>query len=262
MFTVVSAQAKDVWVSDEIEAPLRSAPELNSKIVTLLKAGQRVSVLEENKDYVKIKTTDGSEGWLSNYYVLREKSVHARLTPVTSALQAAEKKVSELTAELEEKTQLIKRLQSDVDSTKKTAGEAAERAKSSENGIAQLSSDNQTLQQKLSEQNDKMKQLAEALDIAKQKASDARTRYLSLVKVSENAVDIDKQNRNLQQKAVQFEQELQQLKTENQSLKAQIGKKEFVIGALTILGGILVGYVLSVMMPPRGRRTSGNYSSL
>lgn len=254
--------AADVWVSDEVEAPLRSAPELNSKIVSLLKAGQKVSVIEQNDKYVKIKTADGSVGWLSNYYVLREKSVHAQLAPMESALAKAQQEVSQLKSQLSEKTTLVEQLQADVSSTRKNAGEAAERAKNSESGVAKLTTDNEALRQKLGEQNKLMKQLATALDASKQKASDARTQYLSLVKVSENAVDIDKQNRSLQERAVLFEQEIQKLKTENQSLKSQIGKKEFVIGALTILGGVLVGYVLSVMMPPRGRRSSSSYSSL
>lgn len=254
--------AQEVWVSDEIEAPLRSAPELNSKIVSLLKAGQAVSVLEQNDQYVKIKTKDGKTGWLSNYYVLREKSVHAQLEPMAAELEKNKKAVNRLQAELDEKNTLITQLQADVSSTKKNAGEAAERAKTSQSNMAKLSTDNKALQKKLSEQNQLTKQLATALDAAKQKASDARTRYLRLVRISENAVDIDKQNRSLQEKAVQLEQDVQKLSTENQSLKAQISKKEFGIGALTILGGVLVGYVLSVMMPPRGRRSGSSYSSL
>ncbi len=254
--------ATDVWVSDEVEAPLRSAPELNSKIVTLLKSGQKVSVLSQNDKYVKVKTADGNVGWLSNYYVLREESVHAKFAPTQAALTKAQKQIQTLKAELNEKNSLVKQLQADINSTKKSAGEVAERAKNSETGAAKLLSDNEALQKKLGEQNTLIKKLTTALDIAKQKATDANTKYYSLVKVSENAVDIDKQNRSLQEKAVFFEQEIQKLKTENQSLKSKIGKKEFIIGALTVLGSILVGYVLSVMMPPRGRRTSRSYPTL
>lgn len=260
---VTKTQAQDVWVSDEIEAPLRSAPELNSKIVGLLPAGERVTALDQNDDYVKVKTSKGVEGWLSNYYVLRQQSVHDKFLPMEKSLKSANAEVKKLRQQLAEKDSQIKQLQGDVASVKSSADAVAQRAKDSESGAAKLTSDNTLLQQKLTEQSDKMEQLAKALEVTKRKATDARSRYLSLVKVSENAVDIDKQNQSLQKKAVQFEQELQQLKTENQSLKSQIGKKEFLIGVLTVLGGILVGYVLSVMMPPRGRRGGGgSYSSL
>lgn len=257
-----SSLAADVWVSDEIEAPLRSSPELNSKIVKLLPAGQAVTVLDQNKDYVKIKTRDGAVGWLSNYYVLRSESVHAKFVPTQQALNDKTAEVQRLTAAVEAKDKEIARLNRSIDSANSTATEVEKRAKDSEVGLSKLTKDNELLQKELSEQNTKITQLATALDAAQKKAGDARARYLSLAKVSENAVEIDNQNRKLQEKAVQFEQEVQQLKNENQNLQSQIGKKEFVIGALTILGGILVGYVLSVMMPPRGRRGSGYSSSL
>lgn len=263
LFTGVAFQslAQSVWVSDEIEAPLRKSPELNAKIVAMLAAGQSVVALDQNKDYVKVKTKDGQQGWLSNYYVLRQKSVHARIGPMEKELAAAKAKLQTVTAQLSEKDSQIKQLQSEMNQAKSSASKEAKRAKSSETGIAKLNTDNDRLQKELGTQSEKMAELAKALDTAKQQATDARARYLSLVKVSENVVEIDKQNRSLQEKSVQFEQELQQVKAENQSLKSKIGKKEFLIGVLTVLGGVLVGYILSVMMPPRGRRPSG-YSSL
>lgn len=253
--------AQHVWVSDEIEAPLRKSPELNAKIVAMLPAGQQVVALDQNKEYVKIKTADGQQGWLANYYVLRQQSVHARLAPTEKALEKAQSELKSITRQLTEKKDKIKQLESEMNSAKSVASKQAQRAKTSESGVAKLNSDNERLQNELATQSEKMAELAKALDIAKQQATDARARYLSLVKVSENVVEIDKQNRGLQKKAVQFEQQVQQLRAENQSLKGKIGKKEFLIGVLTVLGGILVGYVLSVMMPPRGRRPRG-YSSL
>lgn len=259
---IFAVQAQSVWVSDEIEAPLREAPELNAKIIGLLPAGEKVTELEKNQDYVKVETATGTQGWLSNYYVLREQSVHARFAPMQEALQEAQQKLSELEKTLSSKDQQIKQLESAVGTAKKSASEVEERAKTSESGAAKLSADNSLLQKQLAEQNEKITQLATALDTSKQKASDARTRYLSLVKVSENAVEIDKQNRSLQEKAVQFEQELQQLKNENQALKAKLDTRQAVITAMLIFGGILVGYVLSVLTPPRNRRHSSSYSSM
>ncbi len=249
-----SALAQHVWVSDEIEAPLRESAQLNAKIVAMLPAGRKVTVLEQNKDFIKIKSADGKVGWLSSYYVLRQASVHERFEPTQKALAKAEQEIARLSAANKQKDVLIQQLKTDVDSSKKTAGEVAERAKSSATGVEKLSQENELLKKELGEQSEKMKQLAVALESEKQKASDARTRYLSLAKVSENAVEIDKQNRSLQKKAVQFEQELQRLKTDNLSLTSEMGNKKFVLGVLTVLGGILVGYILSVMMPPAGRR--------
>lgn len=256
-----SAMAQNVWISDEIEAPLRQSPELNAKIVAMLPAGQAVVALDQNKDYVKVKTKDGQQGWLSNYYVLRQQSVHARIGPMEKELATVKEKLKTVTAQLAEKKGEIKSLEGEMNKAKQSASKEAQRAKSSETGIAKLNTDNDRLQKELGTQSSKMAELAKALDTAKQQATDARARYLSLVKVSENVVGIDKQNRELQEKTVRFEQELQTLKVENQSLKSKVDKKEYIVGALTVLGGAILGFILSVMMPPRGRRTGG-YSSL
>ncbi len=220
-----------------------------------------MTALDQNQDYVKVKTAGGVEGWLSNYYVLRTTSVHDQLAPMKKKLAAAEKalkKAEQLLAAEKGKTNELENAKSALE---KSASEVAEKAKSSAGNVEKLAGDKQLLEKKLSEQSEKMAELATALDAAKQKASDARTRYLSLVKVSENVVDIDKQNRSLQEKAVQFEAEIQKLKNENQSLKAKLDTRQAVFVALLIFGGIVAGYILSVLTPPRGRRSSGSYSS-
>ncbi len=244
------ANASNVWVSDEIEAPLRSNPELNSQIIAMLPAGQRVQKLDSNKDYVKVKTSDGKTGWLSGYYVLNTTSVHDQLVPTKKALEKAEAELKALKTKLTQQDSHISELTAAKNQMEQTAADSQE-----------LSSNNSLLQKKLSEQSAKMAELAKALDVANEKASTARTQYLSLVKVSENVVEIDKQNQSLQKQAVQFEQEVQQLKNENQNLKAQLNTRQTIVTALLIFGGVLVGYILSVLMPPRGSRSS-SYPSL
>lgn len=254
------AQSADIWVSDEIEAPLRASPELNADIVAMLPAGQRIIAIEQNEDYVKIKTAEGTEGWLSNYYVLHNTSVHDQLEPMKQSLADAKANIEQLTQTLSTQKSQITTLESSKAALERSASEVAKKAKSSQGSAQKLASDNQLLQKKLIEQSEKVEQLAKALNVAKQKASTARTRYLSLVKVSENAVDIDKQNRNLQKKAVQFEQEIQRLKNDNQSLTAKLNTRQTMITALLIFGGMLAGYVLSILTPPRGGRPS-SYNS-
>lgn len=255
------AQAAEVWVSDEIEAPLRDKPELNAKIVAMLPAGQRLTAIDQNDDYVKIKTAKGVEGWLSNYYVLRSISIHEQLAPIKKSLSEAEATVKTLSATVAEQKQQIKNLKTRQAELEKSAGVVAEQAKSSAGSAQKLTDENALLQQKLSEQSEKMAELAKALDSANQKATTARTRYVSLVKVSENAVEIDTQNRNLQEKVVQFEQQIQQLKNENQSLNAELDGRQTAIAAILIFGGLAAGYILSIMTP-RGRRpSSGSFPS-
>ncbi len=242
-----TANASNIWVSDEIEAPLRSSPELNSDTVTLLPAGKKVDIIEIKGDYTKIKSGDYI-GWLSNYYILKEKSVHDKYMPATKELAKVKSELSKLKAELDSNKKEFNKLSSKIDDFKSTATNAEKTEKN-----------NKTMQDKISEQNKKITKLALALKLSKESATDAKTKYLSLMKVSGNAVDIDKQNKMLQERSVQFEQDIQLLKNENQTLKSKIGNKERLIGAGMVFAGILVGYVLTILTAPR-RRSS--YSSI
>ncbi len=238
-----SLYAKEAWISDEIKAPLRTLPETSSKIISMLSAGQKIETLSSRGRYVKIRTADGKTGWLSKFYVLNRQSLHEKMTLVEKDLTEKITQLSTLNKELEEKTLLIKH-----------AGIKAGEGK-------KIITNSRLLQDKLIEQNRRITQLVKALESEKQRTLDARTQYVSLAKVSQDAVDINKQNKVLQEKNVAYEKKIQQLNAENQSLQGQIGKKDFIVGVLTVLAGILVGYILSVIMPP-GTRHKSSYNNL
>lgn len=238
------AFAKEAWVSDEIKAPLRSSPTRKSKIISMLASGKKLEVLATKKGYTKVKAPNGKVGWLSNFYVLNEQSLHEKYLPLQKELEERNAMLETLNKELADKSLLISQLDPDEKNSKG------------------LVSDSHLLQTKLIEQNRRITKLVNALEMEKQRTLDARTQYVSLAKVSQDAVDINNQNKILQEKAVQHEQEAQQLRAENQSLKGQIGKKDFIVGVLTVLAGILVGYVLSVMMPPSAGRRNSTYNNL
>lgn len=257
---VFSAGAADVWVSDEIEAPLKKEPSISGEIITLLKAGQRVEVLGENdkKDYTQIKTADGTTGWLSNYYVLRNESVHAQFAPVKAQLAELQAEHDSLQAEKQNLSQQLATLQAKNNELLDNVSSSQAAAESSANLQEELKTQTGTLQQKLQEQTEKIQQLTNALEQANKKANDANVQYLSLKKVSENVVTINQQNRMLQESAVNLEQQVQLLKNENQTLKSKLDVKgKLIVGGL-VFGGLIVGYILAMSTPPRKRR---NYPS-
>ncbi len=55
------SEAGSVWVSDEIEAPLRAKPELNAKIVTLLPA-RKTRVKRQNRHPVASRAKSDGAG--------------------------------------------------------------------------------------------------------------------------------------------------------------------------------------------------------
>jgi SH3 domain protein len=115
------AEAGDrAFVSDSLEAPLRSGPSLQHKVIAMLKSGRDLEILQEQEGWslVRIASKEGGvlEGWILSRYLmtrlpweiqLREvEKENARLTesltPNAEALNAARLRESQLEKQLNE----------------------------------------------------------------------------------------------------------------------------------------------------------------
>lgn len=61
--------AKGLYVRDWITISVRSAPNANSRIIGLANTNDYMEVLEEQTDWVKVKTSDGKIGWVQTRYL-------------------------------------------------------------------------------------------------------------------------------------------------------------------------------------------------
>lgn len=67
-----SALAKDIYVSDSLKTSLRISPGYNSKIITMVRAGERVNILEVKKEWSKVQLVDGTQGYMMNQALSEE----------------------------------------------------------------------------------------------------------------------------------------------------------------------------------------------
>lgn len=78
MFAVLAAlpggdaNAETRYVSDTLIVTLREGPGAGYKVVRTVRTNTPLEVLEENERYVKVRTKDGDEGWVSTQYVSTE----------------------------------------------------------------------------------------------------------------------------------------------------------------------------------------------
>lgn len=107
--SVVSAEAETRYVSDKIAITLRRGPGTEYKILKSLSTGSAVEFLEEQEDYLKVRTNDGSEGYVLKQYIstaLPKAYVIARLEKERAELQERladmSKRAQSWTAEKEE----------------------------------------------------------------------------------------------------------------------------------------------------------------
>ncbi len=65
-----------------------------------------------------------------------------------------------------------------------------------------------------------------------------------LNEVAKKPILLDKQNRVLQEKNVTLEKDLQRLNQENYSLKDRSQREWFIVGALVLFGGMILGFII------------------
>lgn len=107
------AQARTVWVNDQLYLPLRAGAGTQYRIVqNALPSGTPLEVLEVGSDYTRVRTPRGSEGWVANQYLTNEPIAADQLREVRQQLETAQQRVAALSAELDEVTEERDTLQS------------------------------------------------------------------------------------------------------------------------------------------------------
>ncbi len=66
---VVTAEAETRYVSDQISVTLRRGPGTEYKILRSLATGAALELLEEDEKYLKVRTKDGTEGYVLKQYI-------------------------------------------------------------------------------------------------------------------------------------------------------------------------------------------------
>ena len=87
------AQAETVWVNDILYLGVRPQRE-SGKPIAVVKSGTVLEVLEREKRYLKIRTPDGVEGWVSTTYI-------SETLPARQQLAEMEERNAKLNDEIE-----------------------------------------------------------------------------------------------------------------------------------------------------------------
>ena len=122
LFTSTSLMAETAYVSDELEIMVRSGKSATHRIIATLKSGNRINVIERDKEsgYSKVAISPSREGWVLSRLLNKSPSAKSRLakaeaSATKSQAEAAEAKqqLAELTAQkgsLDSETNELKQL--------------------------------------------------------------------------------------------------------------------------------------------------------
>jgi len=87
-FAISSAHGAPAWVSDDFEITLRSGPSTSNAIKQMLSSGARLEVLEQGADsgYSKVRTAEGTEGWVLSRYLMNQPSARDQVEKLAGQL--------------------------------------------------------------------------------------------------------------------------------------------------------------------------------
>lgn len=63
------SKAATVYVSEEFEITMRTGPAADRKIISMVKSGTAVEMLEKSEEWSLVRTPQGKEGWVLNRYI-------------------------------------------------------------------------------------------------------------------------------------------------------------------------------------------------
>ncbi len=118
---LVSASAQTRYISEDLEADVRTGKTLQNRIVRMARSGEPVTLLQQDADgYALVRFANGTEGWILNRFLQDQphardllERVQAELDEIRSGDQAG--RITQLLAQRRELEVERDRLQSSVD---------------------------------------------------------------------------------------------------------------------------------------------------
>ena len=150
-----AASANAAYVSERQYLGIYSLPDTTSSPISKLPSGSEVKVLEEQGDFVRIRTADGTEGWARAEFISEKTPASLTIKEITAQrdkLQAqlndigiTQQTVKRLQRQLASANRKIKDLGKEIESKQAAATEQVEQQKSDQ--VAQLKQLNEKLEQ-------------------------------------------------------------------------------------------------------------------
>ncbi|TAN49350.1 MAG: TIGR04211 family SH3 domain-containing protein [Methylococcaceae bacterium] len=123
------AAGQSVFVSDKLEAQLRSGPSLQHKIIRALNSGVALTIVEEDKaaGYTHVTNDNGVDGWILSRHLISQPPARTQLENTTQKMESL--------------AQENKQLRGELDNLKKQLAEAGEAKDSTSLQVEQLNSE-------------------------------------------------------------------------------------------------------------------------
>lgn len=95
-----AAEGKAMFISSNIEVPIRRGATTGYKIIKIAKVNDPVKLLEERNDWSRVRFKDGAEGWLPSRFLTMDMPPVERLEELQKEKSQLEQNIKNLNAEI------------------------------------------------------------------------------------------------------------------------------------------------------------------
>jgi len=184
LFQLLPVQAKTFYVTDKVLVGVYELASTESNLLKALPTGTPIEVIERQGEFAKIRSPDGTTGWVENSYLIDHKPAQLLVLDLTDQQKQMNEQLTLAQAELEATQKQL------VEAKAKTATDSTEQSKKLTNEIKDLKS----------KSNNTNKQLA-AVKKQLQNKSEQHTSLLKHNKELQQAVVDLRKNKKLTDKA-------------------------------------------------------------
>jgi len=198
-----SANAESfVYITDQVDIPIRSEKSLGNTIIRLLPSGTKLSVLQITEDgWTEVEYQD-TIGWISSRYLSNNISAREELKQANSIINESQLLITKYEAELDGQNKQLLIL------------------------------------------NNENKEL-----VIRSSKSEAEKAHIE--QVYQDALKLEHENEKLMQEQLQLKTELQLAQNNSQIEQDTSQRNWFIVGALVLFFGIVIGFILPKMLNRR-----------
>ncbi len=91
--------SEDMYVASVTEISLRTGPSVENKIIAMLKTGEKLEIVEYQKDWSQVRTAGGKSGWVLSRYITQKKPEVLLLEELNGKHQGLLSKIAQLEEE-------------------------------------------------------------------------------------------------------------------------------------------------------------------
>ncbi|MFA5626052.1 MAG: TIGR04211 family SH3 domain-containing protein [Thiohalomonadaceae bacterium] len=88
--------AETIYISDVLRVGVRAKPFSSAAPLAVVTSGAELTVLERRDDYLRVRTADGVEGWISDSYASNEVPAKLRLEQLKNDFAAQQAELEQL----------------------------------------------------------------------------------------------------------------------------------------------------------------------